>query len=228
MYSGVAANHEMHCTVLTTTPYCGTRLSGGPLTGAGYYYDLGDNTDVPSSSAHRGWVKAVDATTENFSVDNSFTFSMWTKREGFSSIGSYLVSKTMDYATTGTPDFGNDDQVCMDVGSSVVEDGGATGCGFLAATDMGAWKSNGDWQHLVFRFDGDADGTDDGYMDVWIDGTKTYTVGTTGTIGDSAGFMTIGPVNTWSYNGGLDEVVVWDTAITDAEIALMGACVVPD
>jgi len=220
MYGSSVSSQETRCKQLGGggPPYCGVlQNSGGPINGS-RYYDL-TTTANASGTDHTGFKKAEDATAEDYSQENAYTISVWVKIDSRSSPGTYVASKDYEFVFTGNPD-GTDDELCMDV-TGITETAGATTCAWLSGTDMGAWEAEGNWVHLVSKYDG---GTD---YEVWVDGTKVYTAAVSGTITNQAQNLEIGAANTWGFNGGIDEFAIFDYALSDAQIALMGACVIP-
>jgi len=214
------ADHETQCGS-ATTPYCGTLNSTGGPDGSGHpgsaYYDLGSG----SGTVHRGFLKQVDAPEEDYTGTNAFTISLFIKLDNKSSFATYLVAKTLEFTFAGAPTPSPwDNALCADVFAA----NDSTNCGFFTATDMAPYEANGVWDHWAFVYEGGPSGR----YEIFKNGVSQYTQAVTGSIGNSGGGLTIGAVNGWGFDGGLDEFAIFDTALSDGDILELTTCVVPE
>jgi len=90
---------------------------------------------------------------------------------------------------------------------------GAGGFGLSTLSDV---VVVGDWQQVVARRSGDL-------ATIWINGVQQAEVGGLGSISDTAGPLFVGRRNPddprgFALNGLLDEVAIWNTALTDTQI----------
>ena len=76
------------------------------------------------------------------------------------------------------------------------------------ATDTGTSSS---WQHVAFKFDGE-------YFSVYYNGVLTAGPLKTKSCAKHVGFIGGRATSADYFNGYIDEIKVWDTVISDAEI----------
>jgi hypothetical protein len=216
------ANHEIKCSTAFIGPYCGTLIASGGPGGVGLtpnaYYDL----SIGSGTAHRGFVKAVDATEEDYHTDNEFTISIFVKLDarGF---GTYLVSKLSEFTFTGNPwdsggTFVYDSHLCASTFSDT-----SANCAWLSGTDMLEWDADGVWTHYAYVYDGPTS------HKIYKNGVLGFErTGTSSTIGNFGSGLSIGAVNTWGVDGGIDEFSIFDEALDASQILALSTCVIPE
>jgi hypothetical protein len=169
-------------------------------------------------------VKAVDATEEDYSGDNEFTLSIFVKLDGKSSFGTYLVSKGFEFELTGNPwdsdgtPFVYDSHLCANLIADT-----SVNCAWLAGTDMLEWDADGVWTHYAYVYDGPTS------HKIYKNGVLGFErTGTSSTIGNLGNGLSIGAVNTWGVDGGIDEFSIFSEALDASQILALSTCVVPE
>jgi len=212
------ANHEIHCNTAYAAPYCGTYNATGGPDGSGHagsaYYDLSSG----SGTVHRGLIKAVDAAEEDYSGNNEMTISLFVKLDGKSSPGTTIAYKTLEFGFTGGPVYPGDSHLCVDTTADT-----SSNCGYGTATPMLAWEANGVWTHYAYVYDGPTS------HKIYRDGVLAFErAGTSSTIGNSGYTLAVGAVNTWGFDGSLDEFSIFDEALDASDVMALSTCVVPE
>ena len=145
-----------------------------------------------------------------------FSVSMWVKKEG----DGYIFSKYID----------NSNRIHIAIIGSTIyfqmaNAGGAYG--------TAAYTGGSDWTHIAMVYDGANSGDNDTTLKGYENGSP-LTLGWTGTVGattaDLAGIPVIlGEQNTANYyEGNLDEVAIWDIALTSGNITTIYNSGVPN
>lgn len=212
------ANHEIHCNTAFVGPYCGTYNATGGPDGSGHagsaYYDLSSG----SGTVHRGLAKAVDAAEEDYSGNNGMTISVFIKLDGKSLYGTTIAYKLLEFGFTGGPAWLGDSHLCVDTTADT-----SSNCGFGTRTPMLAWDANGVWTHYAYVYDGPTS------HKIYRDGVLAFErSGTSSTIGNSGGLLNVGAVNTWGFDGSLDEFSIFDEALEASDVMALSTCVIPE
>ena len=140
--------------------------------------------------------------------NTAFTISLWantTTNNGFTVLAGF----------EGTG--GGGDRYAIKASSGVIQAtlGGATASADLAAT------SNGNWIHIVAVNDPTA-----GNSKVYIDGLQSGTNGSVINLSSTTSEFTMGTYwnsNSWDFTGALDDVQVYDEALSLADVQLLNA-----
>ena len=180
----------------------GNLLSGQPITGMSNKYSF--NFDGSNDYLDCGDITSLNSV-------STFSFSCWAKINNTAST-SFLVSKRLN----------DTNRIHIAVASNVIY--------FNVSNSGSSWGqisfTSTDWNHLSLVFDGSGTGNS-GRLKGYINGeeqtlTYTGTVGTT-TPNLSGQSFEIAKQHTNYLEGLIDEVAVWDTALSASDVAKIGS-----
>jgi len=181
--------------------------SGSPTHATGKF---GNGVDLEASSSQ--YYAIADGSQTGLDVTGDFTISTWIKRE---SIGSFQAIVTKDDISDRQIEF------YLDSNNKVVIAYEDTVAGRTTLTTTNALTTTGVWFHVVARVD-----ISTGVPEVFVDGTKWTGVtsggGTTAIVSGAADFMigardNAGGIDLF-FDGMIDDVAIWDRALTDEEV----------